>query len=304
MPRRRPRHWVASLELARAGVQGPTPVQTMAALRQASVANGAGGCPHGLPPPDRCTCGVMLTMSGVGAGLLALGLYGVGLAGDQPQATECTVTAVVVGGCRYDCNCRTVCGALQTPCGPPSREDTRRRITVCDSCAGHKYLYVAQTPDCESYGVFSSLLAKRAGAMEVTGGAGALAGVEPGLLDYRQSEDPAMWACAAEAVYSVGDLVSGCEMLSCDAGEFCDAGGACHAGRDTGASVFGLILGAIFALIALSQLVCIARWQLLRVCGRLPPEALEAARAADRAEIGPVVATVIAVKPLGTAVNP
>ena len=131
----------------------------------------------------------MLILSGVAAGLLALGFS----AGEQPQPIACTVTAVVVGGCRYECNCRTVCGVLETPCGAPSRSDTRRRRKVCDSCPGHKHLYVAQTPSCatQGYGAFSALLGRRASAMQVTSGAEALAGIKPGLVDYRQSEDPA-----------------------------------------------------------------------------------------------------------------
>jgi hypothetical protein len=237
------------------------------------------GCRHGLPPPDRCSCAVILFLSGVAAGLLALGFTG----GEQePQPIVCTVNAVVVGGCRYECNCRTVCGVLQTPCGAPSRSDTRRRRKVCDNCPGHKYLYVAQTLDCatQGYGAFTALLGQRASAMQVTGGTEALAGIEPGLVDYRQPEDPTSWTCISAPVHSVGDSVAGCQMLSCDDGEFCSDGGACPA-KDTGASAFGLILGGILALALLVQVACMAKWQLLRVCGRLPPEVLEAAAAAE-----------------------
>jgi hypothetical protein len=229
------------------------------------------GCPNGLPPPDGCTCAVMLILSATAAGLLALGLR----LGDvqEPQTISCAVSAVVVGSCRYECNCRTACGALRTPCGDPSRSDARVRRRVCDSCPGHKYLYVAQTPSCstQGYGAFSALLHRRATAMQVTGGAVALAGIEPGLINYRQSEDPTSWTCAADPVYSVGDSVASCQMLSCEDGEF----GSEMAPYPTEAngSVF-LVVGLLLAVLVVVQLACIAKWQVLRVCGRLPPESV------------------------------
>ena len=232
-------------------------------------------------------------MAGVSAGLFALGLSGIE---QELQAIACTVTAVAIGGCRYECNCRTVCGLTHTPCEEQrlaERDDTRRRYRICDSCPGHKYLYVVQTPDCvaDGYPAFRTLLDKRAGAMQVTGGAEVLVGVEPGLVDYRQSEDPTAWRCLPEPVYSVGDSVAGCQMLSCDDGEFCSSssissssssssseGGegslSCPPAGDGGTVAFGLILGGLFALVVLGQLACILKWQLLKVCDRIPPEVL------------------------------
>lgn len=227
------------------------------------------GCPYGLPPPDGPTCAVMLILSATAAGLLALGMD---LGVHEPQTISCAVSAVVVGGCRYECNCRTVCGALRTPCGAPSRSDTRPRRRVCDSCPGHKYLYVAQTPSCstQGYGAFSALLHRRASAMQVTGGAAALVGIEPGLLDYRQSEDPTSWTCTADPVHSVGDSVASCQMLSCEDGEFGSEGSPYPTG-DNGSAVF-LVLGVLLAALVVVQVACIAKWQVLRVCGRLPPK--------------------------------
>jgi hypothetical protein len=268
----------------------------------------------------------MLLMAGVSAGLFALGLSGIE---QELQAIACTVTAVAIGGCRYECNCRTVCGLTHTPCEEQrlaERDDTRRRYRICDSCPGHKYLYVVQTPDCaaDGYPAFRTLLDKRAGAMQVTGGAEVLVGVEPGLVDYRQSEDPTAWRCLPEPVYSVGDSVAGCQMLSCDDGEFCSSssssststssstssssssseGGegslSCPPAGDGGGTVaFGLILGGLFALVVLGQLACILKWQLLKVCDRIPPEVLLEAQQQTRA-----VAAAPAAEAVTVAVQP
>jgi hypothetical protein len=60
-----------------------------------------------------------------------------------------------------------------------------------------------------------------------------------------------------------------------------------------------LILGGLFALVVLGQLACILKWQLLKVCDRIPPEVLLEAQQQTRA-----VAAAPAAEAVTVAVQP
>jgi hypothetical protein len=62
-----------------------------------------------------------------------------------------------------------------------------------------------------------------------------------------------------------------------------------------------LILGGLFALVVLGQLACILKWQLLKVCDRIPPEVLLEAQQQQQTRAAPAApaaeAVTVAVQP-------